>query len=165
MVFWVWDPGSGACVCPPPPPPPPPPSFLPPGSCAPPAVTGWEARPPPPRQGGGGASRGRHPRLRRGTRSEAPRRPCVWTGRAGALLRPPALGRWAWPRRGVEEVRASCGHAAGLLLEREGGRTPATVPSSPSFSPTALRRPARPPNREGFWAGQTRGREGVNLRN
>ncbi|XP_011895239.1 PREDICTED: WAS/WASL-interacting protein family member 3-like [Cercocebus atys] len=102
---------------PPPPPPPPPPSFLPPGSCAPPAATGWEARRPPPRQGGGGASRGRHPRLRRGTRSEAPRRPCVWTGRAGALLRPPALGRWAWPRCGVEEMGSFQPECVSCLLD------------------------------------------------
>lgn len=107
------------------PPPPSSSSILPPPSLwAPPAATGWEARPPPPREGGGGASRGGHPRLRRGTRSEAPRRPCIWTGHAGAASAPPAEGRGAWPRRGVEEVRASRGRARGPLLEREGGEDP-----------------------------------------
>lgn len=83
--------------------PPPPSSILPPPClCAPPAATGWEAWPPPPREGGGGASRGGYPRLRRGKRSEAPRRPCIWPGHAGAASAPPAEGRRAWPRRGVE---------------------------------------------------------------
>lgn len=109
--------------------PPPPPSssssiLPPPGLCAPPAATGWEARPPPPREGGGGASRGGHPRLRRGTRSEAPGRPSIWTRHAGTACAPPAEGRGAWPRRGVEEVRASLGRAAGPLLEREGREDP-----------------------------------------
>lgn len=71
---------------------PPPPSsssiLPPPGLWAPPAATDWEAWPPPPREGGGGASRGGHPRLQRGTRSEAPRRPCIWTRHAGAASAP-----------------------------------------------------------------------------
>lgn len=57
----------------------------------------------------------------------------------------------------------------GALRDRswkeKAGRTPASASSSSSFSPTALRRPARLLDREGFWAGQARGKEGVNLRN
>lgn len=111
-------------------------NLPPPGWWAPPAATGWEAWPPPPREGGGGSRRDGHPRLQWGTRSQAPRRPFIWTGHAGAASAPPA---GAWPRRGVEEVRTSRGFAVGPLLEREGRQggpqpLPLPLPSPPQPS-------------------------------
>lgn len=143
------------------PPPPSSSSILPPPClCAPPAATGWEARPPPPREGGGGASRGGHPRLRRGTRSEAPRRPCIWPRHAGAASAPPSRGpRGLASSRGgggKGESRARCGTAPG----EKAGRTPAAVSSS-CFSPTALWRPERLPDRQGFGLARPEARKGL----
>ena len=70
-------------------------------------------------------------------KERAPRRPCIWSGHAGAASAPPAEGRGAWPRRGVEEVRASRGRAAGPLLERrQGGPQPLPPPLASPLQPS-----------------------------
>lgn len=137
---------------------PPPSSSVhpPPGLWAPPAATGWEAWPPPPRLGGGGASRGCHPRLRRGTRSEAPRRPSIRTRHAGAASAPLSEGRGAWPRGGVEEVRTSRGRTAGLLLERGGREDPSHCLLLPFLLPRSPLEARRLPDPTGRDSGQAK---------
>lgn len=87
--------------------------------------------------------------------------------RGGCLCTPIRGPRGLASRRGgggKDESRAHCGTAPGE--RRQGGPQP--LPPPPPL-PSPPQPPGGPetarPDREGFWAGQARGKEGVNLRN
>lgn len=138
--------------------PPPPPSFPHP-VCVPLPLrlAGRLGRPRPEREAGAlaaAATRGcggeQDPRPRGG--------PASGPGTRGLPLHPPAEGRGAWPRRGVEEVRASRGRAAGPLLERrQGGPQPPSLPLASPPQPSGGPRGSRT-GRDLAWPGQRQGR-------
>lgn len=124
-----------------------------------------------------GGSAAPAPRGRRGRKPRLPPEAAegneIRGPRAALHLDPARGGCLCTPSRGLRGLASprgggGKGRVMGALRDRswreKAGRTPAAAPSS-CFSPTALGRPTTLPDREGFWAGQARGKEGVNLRN